>query len=90
MDDRNLKAVGKIITYAQKAISYCNGLDENGFLANGVIIEACVFNMIQIGESARLLDDAFVVKHGDIPWHKIRGLRNRIVHNYEGVDTLLI
>jgi uncharacterized protein with HEPN domain len=31
-----------------------------------------------------------VAAHGNIPWHKIRGLRNRIVHDYDGIDQLLI
>ena len=90
MDERSTKIIEKIIVYAEKVASYCNGLNEEQFLANTVIIEACVFNIIQIGESARLLDAEFMAKHNNIPWHKIRGLRNRIVHNYDGIDMLLI
>ncbi|MDR2157268.1 MAG: DUF86 domain-containing protein [Clostridiales Family XIII bacterium] len=39
---------------------------------------------------ARLLDEGFTAAHGDIPWHKMRGLRNRIVHDYGGIDQSLI
>ncbi|MCL2220414.1 MAG: DUF86 domain-containing protein [Chitinispirillia bacterium] len=46
--------------------------------------------MIQIGELTNLLDDNFMDTHSNIPWHKLRGLRNRIVHDYDGVDQLLI
>ena len=90
MDDKNLKAVKKIITHAEKAMSYCKGMDAEGFLANETIAEASIFNVMQIGEAARCLGDGFMDAHDTIPWHKIRGLRNRIVHNYEGVDFLLV
>jgi len=90
MDDKNLKAVKKIITHAEKAISYCAGMDAEKFLANETIAEASIFNVMQIGEAARSLDDDFLATHKAIPWHKIRGLRNRIVHNYEGVDFLVV
>jgi len=90
MADQNHQIVKKIIGYAEKILSYCCELSEDNFLADDKLVEACVFNLIQIGESTRLLDDDFMDMHSNIPWHKIRGLRNRIVHNYEGVDQLLI
>ncbi len=55
-----------------------------------MLIEACVFNLSQMGELVNKLDDAFIEKNQHISWHKIRGLRNRIVHDYEGVKMILI
>jgi len=49
-----------------------------------------VFNLIQIGELTRNLDKQFIEAHNDIAWNQIRGLRNRIVHDYEGINLLLI
>ena len=51
-----------------------------------MMVEACVFNLSQISELASKLDDDFVNKYPEIPWLKMRGLRNRIVHDYEGVN----
>jgi len=90
MDDKNIRTCGKIIEYAERILSYCEGLDYDGFMAHGITVEACVFNLIQIGESVRLFNDEFLAKHGNIPWQQIRSLRNRIVHNYDNVDTLMI
>ena len=36
------------------------------------------------------MDSDFTQKHADIPWHALYGLRNRIVHDYEGVNLRLI
>ena len=54
------------------------------------MVEACVFNLSQIGELVNKLDKEYVLKCNEIPWFKMRGLRNRIVHDYEGVNLNLI
>ena len=64
--------------------------DYNSFITNSQLVEACVFNLSQMGELVRKLDDLFIEEHKDIPWHQLRGLRNRIVHDYEGVNLRLV
>ena len=39
-----------------------------------------------MGELTNKLDNEYLNKHSDIPWFKIKGLRNRIVHDYEGIN----
>ena len=51
-----------------------------------MLAEACVFNLSQIGELVRYLDRDFIEQHSDVPWAQMRGLRNRIIHDYEGVN----
>jgi uncharacterized protein with HEPN domain len=55
-----------------------------------MMVEACVFNLSQIGELVNKLDNEYLSEHNEIPWFKMRGLRNRIVHGYEGVNLNLI
>jgi uncharacterized protein with HEPN domain len=90
MGDKNIENIKRIIGYTAKIQSYCKGLGKEDFLADDKVVEACVFNLIQIGESTSSLDDDFMAAHSSIPWSKIRGLRNRIVHDYGSVDFLLI
>jgi uncharacterized protein with HEPN domain len=90
MADKNTRIVRKIICHAEKILSYCSDVTEGEFIADSKVAEACVFNLLQIGEMTRLLDEGYTVAHGGIPWHKMRGLRNRIVHDYEGIDLSLI
>lgn len=40
-----------------------------------------------IGEAARALPDDFKQKHANVPWQKIIGMRNILVHHYFGIDT---
>lgn len=43
-----------------------------------------------MGELANRIDEDFAAAHPEVPWRHIYGLRNRIVHDYEGVNLQLI
>jgi len=55
-----------------------------------MMVEACVFNLSQIGEHCQSITDEYKELHPELPWHEMYGLRNRIVHNYEGVNLKLV
>ncbi|MDR1358990.1 MAG: DUF86 domain-containing protein [Coriobacteriales bacterium] len=87
---RNDAIVHKIVEYIDKVSSYTAGVDMRTFSDNAMMLEACVFCLSQIGELVNTMDDDFKEQHPNIPWFSIAGLRNRIVHDYEGVKVLLI
>jgi len=76
----------KIKNYAVQAIQFKGDADFTEFSKDAKSIAACVLNLSQIGELAGRLDTEFIEANAQIPWHKIRGLRNRIVHDYEGIQ----
>ena len=39
-----------------------------------------------VGEAASRVSEAFTHEHPDIPWRAIVGMRNRLVHDYAGID----
>ena len=55
-----------------------------------MVVEACVFNLSQMGELANKANAAYTQAHTEIPWRYLYGLRNRIVHDYEGENLRLI
>lgn len=87
---RNEIIIQKLVGYIDKLTEYCAGLDYDSFSADIKLVEACVFNLSQMGELVNKLDTAFTSAHGEIPWRSIYGLRNRIVHDYEGVNLTLV
>lgn len=87
---KNQKIIQKIINYIDSILKYINGVDYAEFRNNSMMVEACVFNLSQIGELVNKLDKEYFSQHNEIPWFKMRGLRNRIVHAYEGVNLNLI
>ena len=87
---RNNIIIEKVINYAEKINNYSNGKNYDSFSNDTMLVEACVFNLSQIGELVRHLDRDFIEQHSDIPWAQMRGLRNRIIHDYEGVNLMLV
>jgi uncharacterized protein with HEPN domain len=90
MADKESLIVTKIIAHIDKINSYADGLGQKEFEADSKLAEACVFNLLQMGELAWRLPDEFRDTHPEIPWAKIRGLRHKIVHDYEGVKLEII
>jgi uncharacterized protein with HEPN domain len=79
-----------MLSYIDSILKYTSNITYNEFKNNSMMVEACIFNLSQIGELANKLDKVYINEHSDIPWFKIKGLRNRIVHDYEGVNLNLI
>lgn len=82
--------VDKMLRYANKVCEYCKGVSYEDLRTNDMLIEACVFNLGQIGELTTKLGEAFKKENTQVTWAQIYGLRNRIVHDYEGVNLRLI
>ncbi len=87
---RNEIAVSKMIAYIDKIQNYTRNMTYDSFEKNELVMEACVFNLSQLGELANKVDRDFQKRYTTIPWNQIYGLRNRIVHDYEGVNLHLV
>ncbi len=87
---RNSVIVEKLIAYVEKILRYCENVPYEAFVLDSKLVEACVFNLSQMGELANRVDEAFATAHPEVPWRSIYGLRNRIVHDYDGVNLQLI
>ncbi|NLN82250.1 MAG: DUF86 domain-containing protein, partial [Clostridiales bacterium] len=53
-------------------------------------VSACVFALSQIGELVTRLNPEFIEANSHIPWHKMKGMRNRIIHDYEGIKLNIV
>lgn len=87
---RNDVIISKMLGYVEKILKYSANMSYEEFVKNEIVMEACVFNLSQIGELANKLDDEYRQEHQHITWNQIYGLRNRIVHDYEGVNLKLV
>lgn len=87
---RNEIILQKMYRYTEKLICYCAGYTYDSFAEDTKLVEACVFNLSQLGDLCRIADSSFIQAHPEIPWREMYGLRNRIVHDYEGVNLRLV
>ncbi len=69
---------------------YVAGMDFDAFLADERTCDAVVRNVEIIGEASKQIPDEFKQAHGALPWHQMAGMRNRIVHDYAGVDLAIV
>lgn len=75
---------------ALKIKKYTNSLDYESFLNDEKTIDATVRNFEIIGEAANRIDPDFRLMNPEIDWKRIRGFRNRIVHDYFGIDYEIV
>jgi uncharacterized protein with HEPN domain len=69
---------------------YTESMSYSSFLQDEKTIDAVVRNLEVLGEAARQMPEEFSTGHANVPWRKIAGLRNRIVHDYFGLDLAIV
>jgi len=69
---------------------YIENLSFDAFSEDQKSVDAVVRNLEIIGEAAKRLPDELKEKYSEIEWHKVVGLRHRIVHEYFGIDIEII
>lgn len=91
MSKRSLELLVEDIWEAiEKIDRYTKGMTQENFQDDEKTADAVVRNFEIIGEAAGRLPEDFVDRYSEIEWAKIVGLRNRIVHEYFGVDLQII
>lgn len=86
MKKKTEQILEKIERYSRQTREFVKGYTYGEFIQDDKAIAACVFNLSQIGELVKLIGNAFKEQYSNVPWHQLRGLRNKIVHDYEGVQ----
>jgi uncharacterized protein with HEPN domain len=76
-----------MMEFAEKVLSYTEGLDQPGFIASGLTYDATLRNLELIGEAATHIPDEVRSAHPEIPWRLIIATRNRLIHGYLGIDN---
>jgi len=87
----NKRIISRIVDHVRNMIGYCDGIAYEQFVHDRMLQEACVFNVLQVGElAARAIENGMDAAYPQIAWKPMRGMRNRIVHDYAGIklDTV--
>ena len=79
-----------ILESMDKIERYIKGLNFEIFIRNDLIIDAVLRNLEIIGEASRNIPKDIREKYTDIPWKRMIGLRDIVIHKYFGVDTGII
>lgn len=92
MNDKDRRILKKIQQHIDAILRYCQGCNSlEDFQNDSMLVEATVFNLMQIGELAKEeLSDSAKAAIKTIPWHQLYGMRNRIVHGYSGINLRIV
>ena len=62
----------------------------SAFSKDSKTLDAVVRNLEIIGETAKRIPDEIKQRYKDIPWKRVAGMRNKLIHEYFGVDTEIL
>ncbi len=69
---------------------YTEGMSFADFEKDEKTADAVIRSLEVIGEAVNNLPDDFKKDHNDIPWHCIVSMRNKMIHEYFGVDLEIV
>jgi len=75
---------------AEKALSFVGGMEFDDFQKDDKAVYAVIRAFEIIGEAARQIPENVREANSDIPWREITGMRNKLTHEYFGVNTKVV
>ncbi len=82
--------VAHMLETARRALRIVEGKRSVDFFADETLRLALTRLVQVIGEAARRVSVGFVQTHPEVPWKAVTGMRNKLVHDYMGVDEDMI
>ncbi len=90
MKKRYLMSFQDILESINRIDTYTEGVEYDSFSHNQMMIDAVIRNLEIIGEASRNVPEDIREKYNEIPWRKMIGLRNLLIHEYFGVDESIV
>ncbi len=79
-----------ILRYARQAARAAAGMTGADLDADPDRQSMVLWPLIALGEAAAHVSDACRAAHPEIPWRRMVGLRNVLIHDYSGVDMVAV
>jgi hypothetical protein len=88
--ERDLASVLDALIFSRKVVKFTQRMTKDEFKLDFKTQDAVMYNISVLGEAIRRISPEFSVIHPEIPYGKIIGMRNKLVHDYDGINLDLI
>jgi len=82
----NLVYIQHMLECIAKIEEYSNNITKKKFIEASIIQDAIIRQIEIIGEASKLISEDLKEKNKNIPWKDMVGMRDKLIHNYLGVD----
>jgi uncharacterized protein with HEPN domain len=89
MDDRDRRHLLDLMSHATAAIGYADAHGA-GWWRNPETLDAVLMRLAQVGEAARRTSPDGLAEITGVSWSDVKGIRARIVHDYDQIDVNII
>jgi uncharacterized protein with HEPN domain len=87
---RDAESIADIIHASRTIATFLHGITKDQFFTDLRTQSAVLHQLLIVGEAVKRLTPSFRATHGDIPWQRIAGTRDHLIHGYDSVDIDLI
>lgn len=81
--------IGHILECIELLDKYTNKRTKNDFFTDTQLQDSIIRRIEIIGEAVKNIPKDIKEKYSDIPWKKIAGMRDILIHEYFGIDLML-
>jgi uncharacterized protein with HEPN domain len=85
-----LDYLNDMLSSIQEIESFTIGVNYQKFIENRMLRNAVVRSLEVLGEASKGIPDEIREKYSQIPWKRISGMRDKLIHNYFGVDYEMV
>jgi uncharacterized protein with HEPN domain len=75
---------------AQAIAEHVGDYDRITFEADRKSLSAVLYEIVVVGEGVKRLSAEFRLAHPQVPWKRVTGMRDRVVHSFDEVDSDLV
>jgi uncharacterized protein with HEPN domain len=91
MKDREIQDyINDLIEACEDILSFTKGLSYSDFVGDKRTVNAVIRSLEVIGEATKNLPISFRNKYPNIPWKQMAGMRDKLIHEYFGIDKQMI